>query len=284
MMKRTLVVLTLAGTTIGVAALGSAQAAQAPVVPVRGGTACKTRPPVLLTAGRSPHAPLRFDLASMAGRSQSLVAIETADLRTRAPGGTWRPSTTANTLVVVLKAGQPANGRLPMTTRMRATGSSYPKPVKATVKGYTDLLGGGRTAGGRDDDHFPRESVGVGATWRVVNCDEVAGTPARETRTYPLRSVHDGTAQVTFRDVVSLDAAHLALGSETIGGEVVTLRLMSLRGTATGSSAIQFAGGFSQTSQSVTRLHVSLVARSPSTPKMVIRTEVVDTSSLLPSS
>jgi hypothetical protein len=34
----------------------------------------------------------------------------------------------------------------------------------------------------------------------------------------------------------------------------------------------------------VTRLHVSLVARSPSTPKMVIRTEVVDTSSLLPSS
>jgi hypothetical protein len=57
------------------------------VTPVLGGTACKTRAPVLLDPGRAPRAQLRFDLESLAGSKATESDIETTQSkRPRADG------------------------------------------------------------------------------------------------------------------------------------------------------------------------------------------------------
>lgn len=280
-MRRAPLLLLLVALALGVVT-GLARASRRGVIPVLGATACKTRPPVLLHPGRSPRSPLRLDLARMAHRSDSMIDIESITSRTLLPDGTFHPTTGINTFRGVLRAGAVTKGHLPLTNTLHVTGSSYPTSPTVTVKGYVDALAGGAYEGTRDDDHFPSEAVGIGATWRVVKCDDINQTPAQETRTYTLRSVANGVVEMTFRDVVTLDPAHLDLGSEKDGGQVVHFKLVTLRGSAAGSRSVRLARGASTTEQSVTKVAVTFRATSASGSNMLIHLSIVDTDRSLP--
>jgi hypothetical protein len=281
-MRRAAVILVLAGAVIGVTASSVAQASHRAVVPVRGAAACKTRPPALLSAGRLPHAQLRFDLSKTAGRSQALLDIESVDSRTGLAGGSSRPATTTNTITGVMKTGPLAHGRVPVSAKLHLSGSSYPTRPVLTVRGYFDVLGGGMVGGQSVNDHFPREPVGVGATWRVVNCDDVDQTPAKETRTYTLRSVASSVVDVTYRDVVTIDPGHLDLGPAKVGNETVHFKLLALHGSATGRKIFRLGRAGTETSHEVTRLQITFSALSASAGKSLIHVDVVDTDSSLP--
>jgi hypothetical protein len=265
-------------------ATGLARAAQRAVVPVPGATACETRPPVLVDPGRSPRSPLRLDLAKMAGRSQAMVAKETIDSKTLLRDGTLRPTTASNTFRGVIKAGAVTQGHLPLTNTLHLSGSSYPTSPTVKVTGYTDALGGGAYEGIRNDDRFPSEAVGIGARWRVVKCDDINQTPAKEIRTYTLRSVARRVAQMTFRDVVTIDPAHLDLGSQKIGTRVVHFKLVTLRGSATGSQSVPLARSAVTTEHSVTRFEVTVRATSASAPSALIHVSTVATDRSVPAS
>ena len=114
-----------------------------------------------------------------------------------------------------------------------------------------------------------------------MKCDDINQTPAKEIRTYTLRSLSGGVAEMTYREIVSIDPAHLAIGSQKIGSEVVHFRLVSLSGTATGTTSIPLARGLAQTSRTVSRLKVTFSSLSPSSPRALIQTKVVDTDSVL---
>ena len=146
-----------------------------------------------------------------------MLARETIDSKTLLRDGTLRPTTARNTFRGVIKSGAVTQGHLPLTNTLHLSGTSYPTSPTIRVTGYTDALGGGAYEGIRNDDRFPSEAVGIGARWRVVKCDDINQTPAKEVRTYTLRSVARGVARMTFRDVVTIDPAHLDLGSQTIG-------------------------------------------------------------------
>jgi hypothetical protein len=274
----------LAAIAAGVAVQSVAEAAPRAVVPVTGPSACRTRSPVLLTAGSSPQAPLRFDLASMAGTSETERDTEIADSKVRAPDGTWHPSA-RDTTAVTMKAttGRVSHGRLPTSAKGRVTGSSVPRPTTVTVEGSVDVLGGGSTGGRKDTDHFPREPVGIGATWRVVNCDSIDQFPAKETRVYTLRAVREGIAYLTFVDVISIDPAHADLGSHTEGGITTRYTLVTITGSATGSVQITFTRALREVARTVSKLRVGLLATAPSTPKTLIHLSVTDTERLLDS-
>jgi hypothetical protein len=283
-MRRATVIKVLAGVALGVAGPNIAEASQRAVIPTPGGTACRTREPVLLTAGRRPRAALRLDLGSMAGRSQGVAGVDTVRSRTLLADGTWRPTSTTDKARIVLRSGRVAGGRLPVTAALHLSGSSYPKSASVTVDGIVDTLDGGVLGNHAVNDHFPQEPVGVGATWRVVNCDEINHTPATETRTYTLQSVAGGVARLAYRDIVSLDPGHLDVGSQKVGNDLVHFRLVSVSGTATGSRTIPLVRGIAESERSVTRLQVTFHAISASLPTAVIHTTMVDTSTSLPSS
>jgi hypothetical protein len=97
------------------------------------------------------------------------------------------------------------------------------------------------------------EAVGVGAVWRIVNCDPVDGAAAREVRTYTVRSVARGIVVLSFRDVISIDPARRDLGRQKIGTETVQLTLDRLSGTATGSYRIPLANALRSSSTTVTK-------------------------------
>jgi hypothetical protein len=172
---------------------------------------------------------------------------------------------------------------VPLTARARVTGNSYVRATSFTFKGFADAFDGGRIADEAVTDHFPREPVGVGATWRVVNCDHIGGTPARETRTYTLRSVSGGVVDVTFRDVITIDPGDLDAGSQRDGDEVVKLRIVSVQGTATGSRSVSLAHSLSEISHSVSRLRVTVSATSHGS-KVLYHKVIVDTDSTVPTS
>lgn len=182
-----------------------------------------------------------------------------------------------NTIALVMRAGRLAHDRLPLTMTAHLSGSSYPTRPKFSATGWVDMLGSATIGGQRDNDRFPREAVGLGASWRVVKCDDINQTPAKEIRTYTLRSLRGGIAEMTYRDIVSIDPGHLAIGSQKIGGEVVHFRLVSLNGTATGTTSIPLARGLAQTYTTVSSLTVTFHALSPSSPSALIHTDVVDT-------
>jgi hypothetical protein len=282
-MRRAPLLLLLVALALGVAT-GLARAARRGVVPVLGATACKTRPPVLLRPGRSPRSPLRLDLAKMANTSQTMVDIESITSKTLLRDGTSHPTTGINTFRGVIRAGAVTQGHLPLTNTLHLSGSSYPTSPTVTVKGYIDALGGGAYEGTRNDDRFPSEPVGIGATWRVVKCDDINQTPAQETRTYTLRSISRGVAEMTFRDVVTIDPAHLDLGSQKNGTQVVRFKLVTLRGSAAGSQSVPLARGAATTEHSVTKVDVAFRATSASGPSMLIHVSVVDTDRSIPSS
>ena len=283
-MRRSTLFTVAAGVALGVTGPNLAEAAHRAVIPVPGGAACKTRPPVLLTAGRAPRTRLRLDLATMAGRSQSVSDNESVASRTLLADGSWRPTSSLDTAAAVLSTGKLAAGRLPVRAKLRLSGSSYPTRPSVTVTGYVDVLDGGVLGSQPVNDHFPREAVGTGATWRVVNCDDINQTPAKETRTYTLVSVSHGIARMSFRDVVAIDPAHLDVGSEKIGKQLVHFKLASLSGSATGTRSIPLERGIAESEHSVTRLQVTFHAVSASLPATLIHTTMVDTDSSLPSS
>ena len=109
-------------------------------------------------------------------------------------------------------------------------------------------------------------------------------SPAKETRTYTLRSVTNGVVEMTFRDVVTIDPAHLDLGSQKDGGQVVHFKLVTVRGSATGSRSVRLARGAATTEQSVTRVAVTFRATSASGSSMLIHLSVVDTDRSIPAS
>jgi hypothetical protein len=261
--------------------LSQAEAAERAVAPVPIAAACKRRPPVLLTTGRAPRAPLRFDLASMAGTSKTETYVATTSSKTlTSDGRTIATRKTTSKATATARAGTVAHGLLPTTTAIRVTGTIYPKPVNATVKGSTDILGGGINDGSPDTDHFPREAVGIGATWRVVNCNEIDQIPAKETRTYTLRAVHGGVADLTFTDIVAADPAHLDGGSSKQSGVTAHYKVVSISGSAAGKTSITFRDSLAETDHSVTRARVSLRVSASTGQKAVVHIEIVETEDL----
>jgi hypothetical protein len=275
--------LVLAAIAIGVSVPDLAGAADRAVVPVRGDAACKQRPPVLLSAGRSPHAPLRIDLARLAGRSQTGVDIETEEVMTQLAGGPFQPSVSTDIITVALRTGRLAAGRVPVTARARVSGNSYLRDTALTFTGFADALDGGRIGGETVTDRLPREPVGIGATWRVVNCDQIGRTPAKETRTYTLRSIGGGFADMTFRDVITTDPGDLDAGSQRDGDEVVKLRIVSVHGTATGTRSTSLAEGLTDIAHSRAHLRVTVSATSHGS-KVLYHKVIVDTDSTVPTS
>jgi hypothetical protein len=281
MVYRAIATLVPAGILIAVSAPGLADAAGRAVIPVRGGTACTPRPPVLLSAGRSPRAPLRVDLARLAGRSLSGVDIETEESMTQVRGGPFRPSVATDIITVAFRTGNVRGGRVPVTATVHLSGNSFAKATAITFEGFADALDGGRSAGEAITDRFPREPVGVGATWRVVKCDAIGQTPAKEIRTYTLRSVAGGVVEETFRDVITIDPGNLDAGSQRNGdGVVVRLRVVSVQGTATGTKSSSLAGGLDM-EHTVSHLRVTVSATSHGS-KVLYHRRTVNTQTAVP--
>ena len=197
-MKRSLVAFGLA-TAIVLPVIGEAQAASevaAPPAPA-GAKACVTQPPMLLDPGAAPHARLRVRLAANANRSGTQFNTEHVRAKTVGPDGAIVPRESTQQLEGVYTTGRPAHGRLPVKLRLSipgATGKAAAKLQGMHFVGFMDALNGGLLkavdAGANQmlNDHLPREPIGIGTSWRVVNCDRINSTPARETRTYTLES------------------------------------------------------------------------------------------------
>jgi hypothetical protein len=288
-MNRTFAVVVLAGSAAGLSSLGAAQAAPAGVVPVHGNSRCKPSPPRLLRAGHVPLAPLRQDLTGIAHHTQTAFEVESFADRAKLLDGKWHAATRIRKIKAVTKGRGIAHGQVGLTARYT---TSFPatktvaggKGGSFTVSGHTDALGGGLMGGSAGNDRLPREPVGVGATWRVIDCDYVDEIPAKEVRTYTLRSVAAGVLTVTFRDVVSMDPTRRDLGSQKIGTETVKFRLDSLRGTATGTDRVPLGHALASFVKVVTRVQYTLHAVSPNVPATAVTTRLVDTRTDRPAS
>jgi hypothetical protein len=282
-MQHALVAIALTGTAVAICALGVAQAAPSDVVPVHGsGGACKPSPPHLLATGRTPLAPLRLDLAGIAHRSRSVAEVEQFATRVRTIEGRWHSVVEIRKVRETLRGGSIEGGQVGLVakahvsfprTKTLAAGTSQ----SFTIRGRTDALSGGLLGGTRGNDRFPVEPVGVGARWSVVTCDVVEEMPAKQVRTYTLRSVAGGLIVMTFRDVVSLDPTRRDAGSQKLGNATVRFRLDSLGGTAVGTSRIPIADGLAGSLKVVTRVQFAFHAISPNVPTTPIITRLVDT-------
>jgi hypothetical protein len=287
--------------TIGAALLaGQADAARTVTFPSPA-SSCTTRPPRVLTAGASPRRPLRLELRGDARRTATQLMLDQVHARTLSPDGKWLPHDSETRVVGVYTTGRPVAGRLPLTSRVRMPGASKAfatRLARVRMHGFVDTLDGGvtrttllpghRTAAdakmlatlqgddGVENDHLPRQPIGIGATWRVVKCDPIDDTPARETRTYTLRSVAGGVLQASFRDVVTLDPAHVDLGSGTTKAGLLHFRLVSLSGSASGTLRLPLSDFIAEQVRSTTALHVVFKASAAGGKSTLIHTEIVD--------
>jgi hypothetical protein len=277
-MKRPLVALGLATAIVIPAATGDAQAARQ--VPPIGATACKPQPPVVLGVGAKPRAALRISLAANAHRSGTQFDTERVHATTFAPDGSIVPRDSRQQRKGVYTTGSPAHGHLPVTLRLSVPGVAPSNGLH--LVGFLDALNGGllKRVDARDNaplnDHLPREPIGIGASWRVVNCDQIDSTPARETRTYTLRSVAHGVVTASYRDVVEMDPAHLDLGSDTTAAGVVRYRLISLRGSATGTMRLPLSNALGGTWSTRTTASVVFNATPAHAQSIAIHTSFVD--------
>jgi hypothetical protein len=281
-MNRTSGLLALAGIAVGVASLGVAQAARKDVVPVGPPAACKTLPPKLLSPGRAPRAPLRLDLAGIAHHAQGGREVERFVTRVQAPDGTWHSTIVVRKISEAIQGGEIAHGQVAIVAKIRV---SWPR-TKTTpaakgssfiIKGHTDAVSGGLLGGSAGNDRLPIEPVGVGATWQVVDCDSIDYVPAKEIRTYTLRSIAGGKLVATFRDVVSMDLGNRDVGEQKVGTKVVHFLLDSLSGTATGSARMVLAHGLTEYATQVTRVRVKIHAVRENVPSRPAVTLLVDT-------
>jgi hypothetical protein len=288
-MNRALVAVVLAGSVAGLSTLGIAQASRRAVVPVHDSTPCKPSPPHLLSAGRAPLTPLRVDITGIAHRSQMVHEVETYARRIKLLDRKWHSTTEITKVNVFEKGGGIAGGKVAVSTKNTF---SFPATKTSaghaggtfTLKGTTDPLGGGFLGGSAGNDHFPVEAVGVGATWRIVNCDPVDAAIAREARTYTLRSVSHGIAVLTFRDVVSMDPTRRDLGTQKIGTETVHAKLDDLKGTASGTQRLRLAGMLRSTFTQVTKVEYTFHLVSKNVPATQLVARLVDTRTDKPAS
>jgi hypothetical protein len=279
--------LALAATVAGATTLGVAQASPRAVVPVHGGAACKVRPPQVLRTGRAPLAPLRLDLAGIAHRTQTVIETETFARRLRLLDGSWHATTEIRRIEEHGKGGAISGGKVAISSRDIVSfpgtrTSAAGKGDSFTLHGRTDPLSGGFLGGSAGNDRFPLEAVGVGAVWRTVNCDPVDDAPAREVRTYTVRSVAHGVVVLSFRDVVSIDPTQRDLGTQKIGTETVQLKLDRLSGTATGSYRIPLANALRSSSTTVTKAELTFHVVSQNVPPTPLVTRLVDTHKVRP--
>jgi hypothetical protein len=292
-MKRSLVALGLA-TAIVLPVIGEAQAASevaAPPAPASAKAPCTTQPPVLLDPGAAPHARLRISLAANANRSGTQFNTEHVRAKTVGPDGSIVPRESTQQLKGVYTTGRPAHGHLPVKLRLSipgATGKAAAKLRGMRFVGFMDALNGGTLkavdAGANQllNDHLPREPIGIGASWRVVNCDQIDSTPARETRTYTLESTAHGVVVASYRDVVQIDPARVDLGSDTTAAGVVHYRLVSLRGTATGTMRLPLANALGGLWSTRTTAQVVFDAIPAHAAHIAIHTSLVDDQTVSP--
>jgi hypothetical protein len=296
-MTRRLVILGGALLVAVAAVPGATQAARKVAFPTVA-TACKPLEPVVLGTGAAPRVPLRLDLAKTASHAGALLDTERVQATVVGPDGVaTHPTDTKQVYRIVFSAGRPEHGRLPVSERMTMPGSSSQQAAavrRLRTIGYVDELNGGRTKTGlasnaaslRDDgpqtDHLPAQPLGVGATWRVVNCDALDSTPARESRTYTLRSIANGVVLATYRDVVTIDPSHVDLGSIKLATGTAHFKLLRLDGTATGSFRLPLANGFAQRNSTTTRVREVFVATSDTAKTVEIHTSFVSHETIAP--
>jgi hypothetical protein len=300
MMSRVTVTLALATAFFAALTVGEASAAGTVAFPPAA-TACATRGPVLLDRGAAPRKPIRLRLAAEAHRSWTQVDRTQVHARTLSPTGKWIANDSKTQYLGAFTSGAPTHGHLPIEMRVRIPGA--PKTVsrslqRVRISGFVDSLNGGVTratvvpggtraadaallsslsgTGGVANDHLPRQALGVGASWQVVNCDAIDDTPARETRTYTLRSVDHGVMVASYRDVVTLDPAHVDLGTTPSAAGVVHLHLVDLHGTATGTVRLPLAHFVAERQRTTTSLKVVFRVSPPTGKSVLVHTTIVE--------
>jgi hypothetical protein len=293
-MPRLVRIVVLAGLLGAVAAPVTLGAVPAVVVPIPvTPVACRELSPVLLSAGARPRARVRLDLRTVQSRSGRSVETEQVRTMTRFPGSS-SVSTVMQTrrIAATLTARRLAHGHLPFSGHLVVTfpgATPARRPLTAELGGYfTPVNGGvvGPTASGAGgsavNDHLPLQPLGIGARWRVVNCEPIYDTPARETRIYTLRSLAHGVLTTTYRDDIELDPAKVDLGSSLLGGVKVQLRLLALQGSSTGTERIPLANGFGEHDHTVSKVSFSLRASATGHAPIVLRSSVVDVDTQVP--
>jgi hypothetical protein len=282
-----LVLLGATGAVLAPVTFGSTRSADGLGTPGSAPGKCRTKGPVLLRSGAGPRSRLRVDLATIAGTRGRVIETEQVTQRTKlASGATQKVSSTRKT-TAVLTLGAIANGRIPIAgkyhVRAKNSLSSAAQSGSFTNRGFLDALNGGawgtvKGKGGTPvSDHFPVTALGVGASWRVVNCDPVDETPAKETRTYVLRSVANGVVAASFTDDVEIDGAHVDLGTEKVNGSKLHIKLVALHGSSKGVMRLPLSNGLRLRTKTVTQLTASVQVTTDGTPGPIVSTNVVDT-------
>ena len=273
--------LALASSLVLATSLSTAQAASTGyVAPVHGAAACRDHEPVLLGAGAEPRAQLRIDLDALANRSQRALETDRVYSTSRVDTSRWHSTHATSRTNVMYRTAAPVNGHVPVDVHFGARGSSAKQAApldRIHIVGFFDELNGGslttRVTGGSAKsrallkaafssndgpvtDHLPHQAIGVGASWRVVRCDAIQGTPAMESRVYTLRSVHKGVVVASFRETIGLDPAHVDLGKTRLGTETVGVRLLRLHGTTTGSERLPLGNALAEQDSRTTKLSV----------------------------
>jgi hypothetical protein len=284
-------ILGVVGSAVVPVAVATAHPVRTAALPVPGSRPCREQEPQLLGAGAAPRRAIRLDLTKVASRKAGQTSLERVRAVTHLADGSLTPSTTSRKISAVLTTGRLGQGRVPVQASFRV---SYPGAKPATsgnafnLAGYFDALNGGAlglqpgTSTHPINDHLPSAPIGVGATWRVVNCDEIYTTPAMETRTYTLRSLAHGVLVASYRDVVALDPGNVDLGTTKVNGRSAKISLVALRGSATGSLRLPLANGLESSTMMVTTIHVALRAAATSRKPVVIHTDIVDSESEVP--
>jgi hypothetical protein len=221
--------------------------------------------------------------------------VQDEQLHTVTRVGTGKPATTDEErrveAVYTTRAAAP-DGRLPYSARFSV---SYPRSGQSGTVGesgydgmFTWLNGGAYDtrpdgAGGTVvTDRFPSQPVGIGARWRVVNCQPIYDTPARETRTYTLRSLAHGVVVTSYSDRIGLDPSKTDLGSGSVNGRVVRLRLESLSGSATGTLRVPLENGLAQRQRTVSRVTATIRPGAGGSAPGLIRSQLTYTLQLTP--
>jgi hypothetical protein len=272
----------------GASDLGAADAARAPAAVAAPG--CTPRAPVLLSRGAAPRRKLRLNLARSAGVTAHATSVERVDSKTTLADGSVQPGSSTRQVAEAFRTGKLAGGQVPYVATLVV---SFPGTAGAgshtrTLTGHLDARNGGAVgakgaASQMLPGALPDEAVGVGATWRVVDCDQIDSVFAQETRVYTLQSIAGGVVVASYRDQVTIDPAHTDLGTQNVNGSQVDYRLLTLSGTATGTIRLPLARAFAQSSRMVTRLQYSFRA-SPKTAKSdAITTRLTDTETDTPS-
>jgi hypothetical protein len=271
------------GVVLAPVTMAAARRPAALGVPALSPPVCKPAGPVVLRPGSEPRSALRVDLARVASTTGGQVALERVSSRTTLANGRTQVIDSTRKTTGALTLGRIANGRVPVVGHFRITTTSSAATSAFSLRGYFDALNGGSWGATAINDHLPVAPVGVGASWRVVNCQPIDATPAKETRVYTLRSVAHGIVVASFRDDVEIDGAHVDLGTQREGGTTVHVRLVGLHGSATGTVSLPLANGLEQRSKTVTRFSASVEVLENGEEGPVLETTEVDTETDLPS-